>query len=361
MPDWQRLGTVSIGVSVLFGTCFIWVVGCSGAPDSQQVRTAPFDSVFERTGEFVLEEPDSAPLTGIKSFASGFDGEFVVVDDGRPQVRFYAPDGELLRTVGRHGEGPGEFQHPTDAGIHPSGFLFVTEGEDGSVTRFTPEFAYDTSFSLPGSSVYSLDFRGDLLFSTMHNTVPGDSARPETVVYDVDGNVFAATSLVDSLLVGVPYWISFMAPIGAASEEWIVTGNYFGYPLTVHDTTGKAVALLNDPAPSWVPPERPERGAFIGLEGRGRLDQWLRNTVFIDDVEIYRDSLILVSHARGAPTGTDLWRRDPLFVDVYDPKGRKHWEEVPLPGRLLRADQYVYVLEDAPPNGWRVGAYVVRP
>lgn len=344
---------------MLVGTCFLWPTACTGASESQ-VRTGPFDSVFERTGEVVLEEPDTAPLTGVMSFAPTPEGEFVVVDEGRPQVRFYARSGALLRVVGRHGEGPGEFRNPTDAGVHPDGFLFVTEGEDGSVTRFTPELAYDTSFFLPGSPVYSIDFSGNLLFSTMHNAVPGDSARPETVLYDVDGNIVAAMSLVDSLLVAVPYWISFMAPIGAASEDWIVTGNYFGYPLTVHDTTGKSVALLNDPPPSWIPPERPERGAFVGLEGRERLDEWLMNTVFIDGVEIYRDSLILVSHGRGAPTGTDLWVRDALIVDIYSPNGRKYWEEVPLPGRLLGADRSVYVLEDMPPNGWRVGIWEMR-
>lgn len=38
------------------------------------------------------------------------DGRIVVADDARHELRFYSPRGELLDTLGREGEGPGEFE-----------------------------------------------------------------------------------------------------------------------------------------------------------------------------------------------------------------------------------------------------------
>ena len=37
------------------------------------------------------------------------DGRLVVTDEGSRQVKFFAPDGRLLRAVGRQGRGPGEY------------------------------------------------------------------------------------------------------------------------------------------------------------------------------------------------------------------------------------------------------------
>lgn len=333
--------------------------GCAEASDGSP-RTAPFDSVLTRVSAVVLAEPDSAPLTGIRSFSSTPGGGYLVVDEGRPQVRFYGADGTLLRTVGRFGKGPGEFRSPADARIHPNGSLFVLEAENGSVTRFSPHLDYDTAFFLPGSPVYRLDFMGEKLFSTLHNAAPGDSAHPETVIYDVDGQVLARPSLVDALISAVPYWISFMGPIGAAGKNFVVTGNNFGYPVRIHDESGAITTLLDDPPPSWIPPSHPERGAFVGPDGRKKLDEWLRSTNVVENIEVYGDSLILVSHAIGAPSPTNFYGREPTTVDIYKRDGSKVWEDIPLAGRILRADTLVHVLESVPPGGWRIGSYRVR-
>jgi len=46
-------------------------------------------------------------ITGVTRLS---DGTIVVANSGTQQLRYYAPDGALLRTAGRKGGGPGEFQ-----------------------------------------------------------------------------------------------------------------------------------------------------------------------------------------------------------------------------------------------------------
>lgn len=51
-------------------------------------------------------------LSGPNDIAIGDDGAIYVLDYLLAQVVVFSPSGELLRTVGRHGSGPGEFELP---------------------------------------------------------------------------------------------------------------------------------------------------------------------------------------------------------------------------------------------------------
>ena len=45
------------------------------------------------------------------------NGNIFVVERGGKRVQMFAPDGEFLETLGKEGQGPGEFQQPTEATI----------------------------------------------------------------------------------------------------------------------------------------------------------------------------------------------------------------------------------------------------
>ena len=72
--------------------------------------------------------------TGVRSFAISPAG-IIVVDDGERHLRVIAPDGSLLRTIGRAGEGPGEFSGPLQLGwLHDT--LVVVDPGLARVTLF---------------------------------------------------------------------------------------------------------------------------------------------------------------------------------------------------------------------------------
>jgi hypothetical protein len=75
------------------------------------------------------------------------DGRIAVVNGGSGQVRFYDSAGVYLASIGRKGEGPGEFDGPALAGVLPGDTLLVVDGNlrrisllhpDGGVVRTAP-------------------------------------------------------------------------------------------------------------------------------------------------------------------------------------------------------------------------------
>ena len=75
----------------LWNTATTWRIG---ATHSVQIGLA------EGTGAYLFEHPSTVRLS---------NGRIVVGDMGSSEVRFYDPDGRHIKTVGRKGEGPGEF------------------------------------------------------------------------------------------------------------------------------------------------------------------------------------------------------------------------------------------------------------
>ena len=57
------------------------------------------------------ESDENQWFSRVGNVARMSDGSIVAVDRGSAQIRIYDPDGQHLRTMGRQGEGPGEFEN----------------------------------------------------------------------------------------------------------------------------------------------------------------------------------------------------------------------------------------------------------
>lgn len=69
------------------------------------------------------------------------DGSVAVANGGSQQVRIVAPDGRLLRTIGRKGGGPGEFQLPSWLGLRGD-TLIVADILASRISRFALDGTY---------------------------------------------------------------------------------------------------------------------------------------------------------------------------------------------------------------------------
>jgi hypothetical protein len=67
------------------------------------------------------------------------DGNIYVLDRQLSEVKAYSPGGTYLRTIGREGEGPGEFRQPLDMFFLPDGKLGVLQLAPGRIVTFTTE------------------------------------------------------------------------------------------------------------------------------------------------------------------------------------------------------------------------------
>ncbi|MGH7129464.1 MAG: hypothetical protein ACREIV_12915, partial [Planctomycetaceae bacterium] len=73
------------------------------------------------------------------------DGRIVVSNGGSGEVRWYGADGTYLRTSGRRGDGPGEFQRPGQIIGLPADTVMIADGFGRRVTVLDPagEFVRD--------------------------------------------------------------------------------------------------------------------------------------------------------------------------------------------------------------------------
>jgi hypothetical protein len=85
----------------------------------------------------------------IAEFLHDDAGNIYLLDGQLSEIQVFDPSGELLRTVGRQGEGPGEFQNGADMFWAPGGQIGVVQAWPGKIVMITPEGDPGTTFALP--------------------------------------------------------------------------------------------------------------------------------------------------------------------------------------------------------------------
>ena len=108
-------------------------------------------------------EPFNLPT----DLALGPDGEMYISDGyGNARIHKYSPDGELIKSWGKPGTGPGEFDLPHCVRVDPCNRLMVADRENNRIQFFTLDGEY-------------IEEWGDLL-------------QPDTIFIDEDDLVYVA-------------------------------------------------------------------------------------------------------------------------------------------------------------------------
>jgi len=116
---------------------------------------------FPRDGRFVAklteemscgEEggPDEAMLNKPIQLKVDGQGRAYVMDWGDTNIKVYGSDGRFLRTIGRQGQGPGEFGSPTFFALLSDGRICLLDGAQRRVSILTADGQYLSSFLVEG-------------------------------------------------------------------------------------------------------------------------------------------------------------------------------------------------------------------
>jgi len=85
-------------------------------------------------------ESDEEIMFGVISqITSDAQGNVYLLDAQLNQVFIFSPNGEHIRSIGREGEGPGEFQRPSDLFMTADGNVAVMQRMPGRIVLLTPE------------------------------------------------------------------------------------------------------------------------------------------------------------------------------------------------------------------------------
>lgn len=328
-----------------------------GGGTERAAPSATFEEVFEPTGRVTLEEPESEIVSGVRAVALREDGVLAVADPEQDRVRLYDEEGDLVAAVGGSGSGPGELDFPGDVAFDARGRLYVAESGHPRVSRFDRDFAFDTLFRVDDAY-----FPTEIEATDERVLVYAVRAEPGTEslrIYTPDGELVETFHPERDEYDEVPYWGSASRKMLAASPSGVVAGGNLLYPFPVYDSTGTLRDSIGEPPASWEPPSRPEPGDFAGPDRMKQFEKWRRTFTTVDNLAIYRDSLLVVTHKELAPDV--LAYEDATYrADVYRlATGTKLVEDVPLPGRLLQGGEHLHVLLSSPPEPWSVGRFAV--
>ncbi len=75
------------------------------------------------------------------------DGNIVFVDRKKPAAFIFTPEGEFIRSVGREGEGPGEFHMPMVVSFRSDGSMIIGDGV--AITMFDSNYEYQDQMIWP--------------------------------------------------------------------------------------------------------------------------------------------------------------------------------------------------------------------
>lgn len=139
--------------------------GTEGPSAQDRMLTADFAEVYRAGGR---DAPDWAQFS--RSGPVGFDGagNLHILDPFASRVVVVDPDGRLVRTIGRSGEGPGEFRFPYLLAVWRDGALAVSDIGGGAIHLFGPggDFVHTARMGThPEVAVIRPDPSGDALYA----------------------------------------------------------------------------------------------------------------------------------------------------------------------------------------------------
>jgi hypothetical protein len=105
--------------------------------------------------------PEESQLHRVRAVARLSDGRIVLANSGSAELRVYGPDGRWLRSIGREGDGPGEFRLLRSFQLVAPDTLIAFDPSSSRVTVFTADGGLVSSkgVSAPGEAVQPPDHK----------------------------------------------------------------------------------------------------------------------------------------------------------------------------------------------------------
>lgn len=276
--------------------CALFLAGCGAGTKAGAVRRLRFTPVVgSRNG------PAESMLFGVFAGRILPDGTVVIGDNGSRELRYYAPDGTWLRSAGRQGKGPGEFESIT-AIFTLGDSLYVFDGHLGRMSVFTGNGRCVRTFSILSDGLsWPIGIKDDRRLLAASGTGAAGVAHAGLVVdssdygwYDLDGRPLAFAARLQAgtrvAVIGEDGVRTVQEAPFAAAPSAIVAGTGILFSdgegsIRFLDASGHVVRTSRLPArPVEVPDEavdayRRERLSRAGAR-RARVALVLRNSPF---------------------------------------------------------------------------------
>jgi hypothetical protein len=292
------------------------------------------------------------------------DGNIYVLDLQLAEVKVYDPDGVYLRSLGREGEGPGEFRFPSGMFFLPDGNLGVVQTAPGRIAGLTLDGDPLSDYPIPsredGSTTILRTGRGvgdNLYLMLQFNQFLQDEGKFHQTVQlvraDTEGNILAEfTSSKNTLdfanaVFAEKDWDNFVNRWDLGADGQVIVAETYGeYEVSVWNNQGEKEMIIK----REMDHRKREQSEIDRLECIfGAFTRQVPDAKIVigeNDQDIFRvygrnDGSIWVNTSHGS--SEDLPEGVAGMFDVFDSKGR-FVREVTLKGQGdPRADAYFFV------------------
>lgn len=124
--------------------------------ESRIALAAEPDLVLGEGGAFEGPDYEFFQIGGVSQL---HDGTLVVADNGSLALRFYGADGRFLRSVGRDGDGPGEFRRLNNLWLMAGDTAVVWDNRSRRLQHFRPDGAFVRAASIT-TAPFAAEFLG---------------------------------------------------------------------------------------------------------------------------------------------------------------------------------------------------------
>lgn len=254
-PSWRReraLGRLrlpSLAILIAFiAACEARLTEGDGLP------VINFQDLFEIGDSVVLEQTNDYPIVGLEGFDATLDGRMVIADAGEARITIFASDGTIVRSIGRRGDGPGEFRFPSSPRFDTHGRIHVVDIPRHRIYVFLADGTLVREISTPSEfPVFDMELTFDGYLVAGHPPAAG----PGRVLLRLDS-------------LGTVMWeeaaIHHLRPQGERESRWWNTLRSYGISLG-RDTIFLTSALFDS---VWVlPNDDPARVSATAITVEG--------------------------------------------------------------------------------------------
>jgi DNA-binding beta-propeller fold protein YncE len=195
-----RVWGMAIGVDIDRDGTSVWVFDRCGGKSCDGSNIAPIQK-FDAAGRLVVSFG-----SGLFSWPHGLfavaDGTVWVTDGRNHTVMQFAPDGQVLTTLGKlgvAGAGPDTFNSPSDVLVAPNGDIFVADGHgdypvpktNDRMVKFSKDGKFIKAWGHHGSAPGEFDVPHGLAMDSAGRLFVADRANNRIQIFDQDGNFLA--------------------------------------------------------------------------------------------------------------------------------------------------------------------------
>jgi DNA-binding beta-propeller fold protein YncE len=199
LPEGRKWG-MAIGVDIDRDGSSVWVFDRCGGKSCDGSNIAPIQK-FDSSGRLVVSFG-----SGLFSWPHGLfaapDGTVWVTDGKNQTAMHFAPDGQLLMTLGKlgvAGDAPGLFNSPSDVLVAPNGDIFIADGHgdypvqhtNDRMVKFSKDGKFIKAWGHHGSGQGEFDVPHALAMDSAGRIFVADRANNRIQIFDQDGKFLA--------------------------------------------------------------------------------------------------------------------------------------------------------------------------